>query len=185
MPTRVLGICGSLRAESHNAKVLRLAGGLLPAGLELETLDWRQVPPFDADLLAASGFPDAVHAVREKIRQADALLFVTPEYNFSLPGMLKNMIDWVSRGDDQPFKGKPVAIVSAATGPLGGARVQYELRKVLQCLEAPVLPKPEVFIGMAAQKFDREGRCTDEPTVRFLRAQLEAFARWTALGPHS
>lgn len=100
----------------------------------------------DADLLAR-GMPDAVASLVTRIRGADAVLIATPEYNFSVPGMLKNALDWMSRAEDQPFRRKPVAILSAATGPLGGARVQYELRKILLFLDALVLTKPEIFIG--------------------------------------
>jgi chromate reductase len=174
---RVLGISGSLRAQSFNTSALRLAGSLMPAGMELDVLDWRDVPPFDADLLA-TGFPPAVKAAREQLRAADGVLIVTPEYNFSIPGMLKNLIDWVSRGPDQPLARKPVAILSAATGPLGGGRVQYDLRKVLLFVDAFVLAKPEVFIGSAQNKFDADGRCIDAATADFVRAQMQAFGRW-------
>ncbi len=174
---RIAGLCGSLRAGSLNRQALQLAGEQLPAGHQLALLDWRDVPPFDADLLAA-GLPAPVRRVREAVAAADGVLIATPEYNFSLPGMLKNLIDWLSRGDDQPFAGKPVAILSAATGPLGGARVQYDLRRVLLFVNASVLVKPEVFIGQAQTKFDADGRCTDAPTVQFVRTQMQAFAAW-------
>lgn len=174
---RILGISGSLRAQSFNTSALRLAGSVMPSGMELDVLDWRHVPPFDADLLA-SGIPSVVQEVREQFRAADGVLIVTPEYNFSIPGMLKNLIDWVSRGTDQPLARKPVAILSASTGPLGGARVQYDLRKVMLFVDALVLGKPEVFIGNAQQKFDADGRCIDEPTEKFVRAQMLAFNRW-------
>jgi chromate reductase, NAD(P)H dehydrogenase (quinone) len=176
-PRRIAGLCGSLRAASWNGHALRRAGELLPDGHVLDVLDWRDVPPFDADVLAA-GLPPAVQRVRAAVAAADAVLIATPEYNFSLPGMLKNLIDWLSRGEDQPFNGKPVAILSAATGPLGGARVQYDLRKVLLFVNAAVLVKPEVFIGQAQTKFDDQGRCTDAATDQFLRAQMQSFAAW-------
>jgi chromate reductase, NAD(P)H dehydrogenase (quinone) len=174
---RIAGLCGSLRAGSLNRQVLHLAGEQLPDGHRLEVVDWRDVPAFDADQLAA-GVPEPVRRVREAVASADGLVIATPEYNFSLPGMLKNLIDWLSRGDDQPFAGKPVVILSAASGPLGGARVQYDLRKVLLFVNASVLVKPEVFIGQAQTKFDAQGRCTDEATVQFVRAQMHAFAAW-------
>ncbi|MBO9513121.1 MAG: NAD(P)H-dependent oxidoreductase [Variovorax sp.] len=175
---RVIGISGSLRKDSLNTMALKLAASKLPANVEVELLDWRSVPPFDADLLAAEGFPASVAAIRERIAAADGVLIVTPEYNFSVPGMLKNLLDWISRGTDQPFARKPVAILSASGGPLGGARVQYEMRKLLQCLNALPLAKPEVFIGNAPAKFDAEGQCKDEDTVRFVQAQMQAFASW-------
>lgn len=174
---KILGISGSLRAQSFNTSALRLAGSLMPPGMDLDVLDWRHVPPFDADLLA-TGFPSAVQDVREQFRASDGVLIVTPEYNFSIPGMLKNLIDWVSRGPDQPLARKPVAILSVSTGPLGGARVQYDLRKVMLFVEAFVLAKPEVFIGSAQQKFDAEGHCTDAATADFVRTQMQAFGRW-------
>lgn len=174
---KVVGLCGSLRSASYNAMALKLAGECMPAAMTLEILDWREVPPFDADNLAR-GIPKSVMSLKEKIRRADAVVIATPEYNFSIPGMLKNTLDWLSRGYDQPFQRKPVAIVSAATGPLGGARVQYELRKVLLFLDALVLPKPEIFIGQAASKFDSQGVCVDVPTREFVAGQMTALQKW-------
>lgn len=173
----IVGLSGSLRAGSLNSMALRLAGRSMPAGMALEVLDWSQVPPFNADVLAA-GMPPLVAALRERIRRADGLVIATPEYNFSIPGMLKNLLDWLSRGEDQPLAGKPVAILSAAIGPLGGARVQYDLRRVLLFVNSMVLAKPEVFIGQAGAKFGADGQCTDEPTHTFVSAQMQAFARW-------
>ncbi|MCW5632586.1 MAG: NAD(P)H-dependent oxidoreductase [Rubrivivax sp.] len=173
----VLGLCGSLRKASLNRHAMRLAGELMPKTMQLDPYDWREVPVFDGDVLAA-GLPPAVAAVRERIRRADAVLIATPEYNFSVPGGLKNVLDWTSRGDDQPWNGKPVAVLTASPGPLGGARVQYDLRKVMLYLNAMVLAKPEVFIGMAATKFDAEGRCTDEGTRKFVGDQMVALERW-------
>jgi chromate reductase, NAD(P)H dehydrogenase (quinone) len=176
----IVGLCGSLRAASFNRYALQLARELLPAPLSMEIAEWREVPVFDADLLA-KGQPAPVAALRERIRRADGLVIATPEYNFSIPGGFKNVIDWVSRGEDQPFAGKPVAILSASAGPLGGARVQYDLRKVLLFVNAMPLVKPEVFIGSAATKFDAaSGRCTDETTRKFVGDQMAAFARWIA-----
>ena len=175
----IVGLCGSLRQASLNHAALRLAGELMPASMTLEILDWRDTPVFDGDLLA-QGLPAPVAALRERIRRADGVVIATPEYNFSVPGGLKNVLDWLSRGDDQPWPLKPVAILSASPGPLGGARVQYDLRKVLLYLNAAVLTKPEVFIGMAAGKFDAQGRCTDATTRQFVGAQMAAFAPWIA-----
>lgn len=174
---KVVGLCGSLRSASYNAMALRLAGECMPATMTMEVLDWRDVPPFDADILA-QGMPDSVTSLREQVRSADAVLIATPEYNFSIPGMLKNTLDWLSRGDDQPFQRMPVALLSAATGPLGGARVQYELRKVLLFLDALVLSRPEVFIGQASGKFDPRGCCIDAPTREFVTRQMAAFGQW-------
>lgn len=170
----VVGLCGSLRADSINRMVLGLAGQVLPAGMELEQLEWVCLPPFSADRLA-DAMPPSVITLSERIRRADAVLVVTPEYNFSIPGMFKNMLDWLSRVDAQPFAYKPVAMMSASTGPLGGARVQYELRRVFQFLNANVLNKPEVFIGNASSKFSPEGGCIDGATIQFVAAQMLAL----------
>lgn len=177
MTRTVIGLCGSLREQSFNRSALRLAQELLPGNLEMVVPDWRQIPIFDADALA-HGEPPLVSELKRQIREAAGVVIATPEYNFSIPGGLKNLIDWLSRGADQPFANKPVALFSAATGPLGGARVQYDLRKVLLFVNAAVLPKPEVFIGAAASKFDAQGRCTDVATRQFMADQMQAFERW-------
>ena len=176
-PLDIVGLCGSLRSGSLNRMALNLAGQVMPTGMALDVVDLRAVPMFDGDVLA-QGFPAPVQALRERIRRADAVLIATPEYNFSIPGFLKNAIDWVSRGDDQPFAYKPVAILSASPGPLGGARVQYDLRKVMQFMNAQVMPKPEIFIGSAAAKFGPEGQCTDETTRKFVTSQMVALQKW-------
>ncbi|WP_261803402.1 NADPH-dependent FMN reductase [Variovorax sp. PAMC26660] len=176
-PIDVVGLCGSLRSASLNGMALRLAGQSMPAAMTLDVVDWRDIPPFNADVLAHA-IPAPVEALRDRIRRADAILIATPEYNFSIPGMLKNMLDWVSRGTDQPLRHKPVAILSAAPGPVGGARVQYELRKVLLFMDAMVLSKPEVFIAHAASKFGPDGACIDETTRRFVTDQMAAFRHW-------
>lgn len=174
----VVALCGSLRAASFNRLALRLAGECLPPAMRLEPLEWREVPVFDGDVFA-QGLPPPVAALRERIRRADGVLIVTPEYNFSVPGGLKNVLDWLSRGEDQPWAMKPVAIASASMGPLGGARMQYDLRKVLLYLNAMVLAKPEVFIGMAQTKFDAAtGQCTDATTRKFMTDLLAAFDGW-------
>jgi len=176
----IVGLCGSLRKASLNSAALRLAGELMPPTMKLDIVDWREVPVFDGDVFA-QGLPAPVAALRERIRRADGVFIATPEYNFSVPGGLKNVFDWLSRGDDQPWTLKPVAILSASPGPLGGARVQYDLRKVMLYLNAAVLTKPEVFIAAAAGKFDAEGRCTDETTRKFVGDQMAAFERWIGM----
>jgi chromate reductase len=147
--------------------------------MRLEAVEWREIPPFDGDVLA-KGMPPAVLALRERIRRADGVLIATPEYNFSIPGVFKNVLDWVSRGEDQPFANKPVAILSASPGPVGGARVQYDLRRVMLFMNAMVLAKPEVFIGGAGAKFDAAGQCTDETTRKFVGDQMRAFDKWVS-----
>jgi chromate reductase len=175
----IVGLCGSLRKASFNHAALRLAGELMPSTMKLDIVDWRDTPVFDGDVLA-QGLPPAVAQLRERIACADGVLVATPEYNFSIPGGLKNVIDWMSRGDDQPFANKPVAILSASPGPLGGARMQYDLRKVMLYLNAATLVKPEVFISGAAAKFDAQGRCIDETTRKFVGDQMLAFEQWIA-----
>jgi chromate reductase len=175
----IVGLCGSLRKASLNGGALRLAGELMPPTMKLDIVDWRETPVFDADNFA-KGLPPGVAALRERVRRADGVVIATPEYNFSIPGGLKNLLDWLSRGEDQPWAHKPVAILSAAPGPVGGARVQYDLRKVMLFLNAAVLVKPEIFIGMAGTKFDAQGHCTDETTRKFVGSQMAAFEHWIA-----
>ncbi|MES2246497.1 MAG: NAD(P)H-dependent oxidoreductase [Pseudomonadota bacterium] len=174
---RIVGLCGSLRQRSYNMYALLECQRLLPEGMEMEIASLVDIPMFNQDLCEA-GFPPTVIGLRDKIRTADGVLLVTPEYNFSVPAVLKNAIDWCSRGPDQAFHEKPVAIVSAATGPLGGARVQYDLRRILTQLWAHVLPRPEIFIGNAASKFDEQGRLVDDATTRLLTEQLNTFRAW-------
>ncbi len=173
----IVGLCGSFRAGSINRMALELAGKLMPDGMVLDVVEFRDVPLFDADVLAR-GMPEPVLALRERIRRADGVVIASPEYNFSIPGVLKNALDWVSRGDDQPFAMKPVAILSASPGPIGGARMQYDLRKVLLFMSAMVLAKPEVFIGLAGPKFDAERNCTDEATRKFVGEEMRALQAW-------
>jgi chromate reductase len=175
----IVGLCGSLRAASYNRMLMRLAEASMPPSMRLEALPWRDVPIFDADVLA-QGLPPVVAALRERVRRADGLLFVTPEYNFSIPGGLKNLIDWLSRGEDQPFAMKPVAILTATGGPLGGGRVQYDLRRVMLFVNAMVLVKPEVFVGNVATKFNADGECGDDATRKLVAAQMTAFEAWIA-----
>lgn len=180
MPTQsftVLGICGSLRDGSYNAMALQLAARSMPPTMRLDLFALHDIPLFNGDVLAR-GMPPEVHDLREKIRSADAVLLGSPEYNYSISGVLKNALDWVSRGADQPLAGKPVALMTASTGPFGGARSQYDLRKVLLFMNAMVLMKPEVLIGSAASKFDVNGECTDEPTRKVVGDQMAALQDW-------
>ncbi len=170
----ILGISGSLRAASFNTMALKVAGELMPAGMSLTLFDLKEIPFFDGDVFA-KGFPAPTASLREAIRKADGVLFGSPEYNFSVSGVLKNAIDWASRGTDQPFNGKPFAIISATQGPLGGARSQYDLRKILLFLNAHGLNKPEIFIGGAQNKFDAAGKLNDEPTRKIMGEQMAVF----------
>ena len=149
---KVLGICGSLRKASLNMAALRACGELLPPGMTLQIASIDGLPMFNQDVLDA-GMPDPVRRIREQIAAADGLLISSPEYNFSVPAPLKNVIDWGSRAPNQVFQDKPIAIFSTAPGPVGGARMQYDLRKILVQLWGHVLPRPEVFIANAAPKF--------------------------------
>lgn len=174
---QVTGLCGSLRAQSYNRAALEAAGRLMPAGMSLQVASFAQVPVYNADEQEQS-WPEAVTALGDAIRHADAMLIASPEYNFSVPGGLKNALDWLSRLPDQPFKGKPVALMGASGGVLGTARMQYDLRRILHFLEARVLLKPEVFIGNAKAKFDAGGRLVDETTLGFMADQMQALWRW-------
>jgi len=164
---KVLGLSGSLRAGSHNSKLLRAAGDLLPEEAELVEFDGlKLIPPFDED--DEHTRPDTVQALFDAIASADAVLVATPEYNHSLPGQFKNALDWMSRPPEPPFDGKVVAIMGASPGPVGTARVQYDLRKVLVFMNAFTVNKPEVFIANCASKFDAQGNLTDEASAKFI-----------------
>jgi len=176
----VLGICGSLRAGSYNRALLRTAIELKPPGMTIETADIGAIPPYNEDV-RAQGFPPPVETLRQQIRAADALLFVTPEYNYSMPGVLKNAIDWASRPPDQPFAGKPVAIMGAGAGMAGTARAQYDLRRSCVFLDMHPVNRPEVLVGQAQTKFDAEGRFTDEAGRGFVRDLLVALEQWARL----
>ena len=164
---KVLGISGSLRKGSLNTMALRAAQKLAPQGITVEIADISRIPLYNDDVRAA-GEPAEVAALKAQVRAADAVLLVTPEYNFSIPGVLKNMLDWMSRPPEPPFDGKVVAIMGASPGPVGTARVQYDLRKVLVFMNTFTVNKPEVFIASAAGKFNAEGELTDETTAKFI-----------------
>ena len=176
-PVHALAIAGSLRAHSYNRAVLRAAAELAPAGLTLEPCDLRPIPLYDGDV-EAIGWPEAVVALRQRIAAADALLIATPEYNHSVPGVLKNAIDWVSRPPAQPLAGKPVAILGATTGAFGTVRAQAHLRQTLVGLGMLPLGKPDVLIASAQERFDGTGRLVDEPTRQMIAGLLEALLHW-------
>jgi chromate reductase len=167
----VIGISGSLRKGSYNSMALRAAQKLVPAGMTLSIADIAQIPLYNDDVRAA-GEPEVVLALKAQIAAADAVLLVTPEYNFSIPGVLKNTLDWLSRPPQTPFDGKPVAIMGASPGPVGTARVQYHLRQVLVFMNSFTVNKPEVFISHAATKFNAQGELTDEATAKFITELL-------------
>lgn len=164
---KILGICGSLRKASHNAMALRAAQKLAPAGITVEIADISGIPLYNDDVRQA-GEPGPVRELKAQVKAADAVLLVSPEYNFSVPGVLKNTLDWMSRPPEPPFDGKVVGIMGASGGPLGTARGQYDLRKILVYMNTFTVNKPEVFIGNAQTKFNAEGELTDEATAKFI-----------------
>jgi len=176
----VITICGSLRKGSYNRMVMNLLPSWAPANLKIsEAPPFSEFPLYNADVQNSSGFPAPVQTLADAIRAADGVIFVSPEYNYSIPGGLKNAIDWVSRLPNQPFANKPVMMISAAAGILGGGRMQYDLRRCMIFLDALTMNKPEVFIGGAMQKFDEKtGQLKDEQAVGFIKQQLAAFAKF-------
>jgi chromate reductase len=175
---KVLGICGSLRKGSFNRMALRVAQELAPAGMKVDVADISAFPLYNEDV-RAQGFPPPVQTFRDQIAAADALLFVTPEYNYSMAGVLKNAIDWASRPPNQPFDGKPVAIMGASAGALGTGRAQYHLRQTCVFLNMFPVNKPEVMIAQAQNRFDAEGRLTDETTKGLIKQLMESLQAWT------
>jgi chromate reductase, NAD(P)H dehydrogenase (quinone) len=179
MSLNVLTISGSLRKGSYNSALHRALPGLAPSGMTFTAAPpYAGFPHYNADDQLEAGFPDDVVAFGHAIRSADGVIIVAPEYNYSVPGALKNAIDWVSRLEHQPFKHKPVAIQSATGGPLGGARMQYHLRTILVFLNAFVFGTPEIFVGLAHTKFDDALELKDETTRKFISQQLEGFAEF-------
>jgi len=175
---RLLGVSGSLRKGSYNTALLRAASELLPEGMTLEIFDLSSIPLYNDDLRAL-GFPTPVQEFRDRIAAADALLIATPEYNFSIPGVLKNAIDWASRPPDPPLNGRPVGIMGASTGNFGTVRAQMHLRQVCVFCNMFPLNKPEVLVMRAKEKFDANGRLIDETARGFIRDMLLALADWT------
>jgi chromate reductase len=174
----ILGFAGSLRKGSYNKALLRAAAELLPKEAKLEIFDLEGIPPFNQEL--ESSVPARVKEFKAKIRAANAILIATPEHNFSVPGVLKNAIDWASRPyPDNSFEGKPAAIMSASTGMLGGARAQYHLRQIFVFLDVHPINKPEAIVTFAGQKVDEQGRLTDETTRKVIKALLESLVAWT------
>ncbi|HEX6748302.1 MAG TPA: NADPH-dependent FMN reductase [Longimicrobium sp.] len=176
----VCGIAGSLRRGSYNHALLREARELAPEGMELRIFDrMAEIPLFNEDVEAA-GDPEPVRALKRAIAEADALLIATPEYNHGVPGVLKNAIDWASRpAPGSVLAGKPAAIFGASPGIVGTARAQSQLRQSLVFTDTPTLPQPEVLVYRAHEKFDAEGRLTDETTRRFVGMLLRRLAEWT------
>lgn len=177
-PIHILGFAGSLRKGSYNRALLQVAAQLVPEDARLEIFDIDGIPGFNQDL--ESNRPPKVTEFKAKIKTADAILIVTPEYNYSIPGVLKNAIDWASRPPtDNSWQGKPVAIMSASTGMLGGARAQYHLRQTFVFLDMYPINKPEVIITFANQKFDENGNLNDDKAKDLIRGLFRNLINWT------
>lgn len=177
---KILGFAGSLRKESYNRSALRAAGKLVPNGARLDTFELDDIPLFNQDHEHEP--PHAVRAFKTAVKAADAILIVTPEYNYSVPGVLKNAIDWASRPyGDSAWDRKPVGVLGASVGTLGTARAQYHLRQMFVFLNMFPLNQPEVMIPQAEDKFDNEGNVKDRITARKIRELLEALTEWTKL----
>jgi len=177
-PVRILGIPGSLRRESYNRAALRAATQLVPEGATIDIFELEGIPGFNQD--EEQNPPAKVVEFKQRIREADAILFVTPEYNYSVPGVLKNAIDWASRPyGDSAWNGKPAAIMGASIGAIGTARAQYHLRQMFVFLNMFPINQPEVMIGNAQERFDSQGNLTDDATKEFIRKLLQNLVDWT------
>jgi chromate reductase, NAD(P)H dehydrogenase (quinone) len=176
---KVLGFAGSLRKGSLNRMLLRAAVELAPAGMTIETFDLVDIPLYNGDV-EAQGDPPPVAAFKSAIAAADAVLIATPEYNYGVPGVLKNAIDWASRPSSKSvLNDKPAAIMGASPGGFGTTRAQLQLRQAFCFTRTLPLQQPEVLLARAGDKFDADGRLTDEKTREFVRALLVALAAWT------
>lgn len=175
---RIAGIAGSLRKGSYNKWALQAARKFVPDGSSMDILDLEGIPGFNQDLEQA--FPTPAREFKLKVKAADAILIVTPEYNYSIPGVLKNAVDWASRPyGDSAWNGKPVAIMGASPAMLGTARAQYHLRQIFVFLNMFPLNQPEVMIANAAEKFDEQGNLKDPQTEQKIKELLEALVEWT------
>ena len=177
---RIIGIVGSLRKDSYNRMLMNAAIKLKPEGCTIEVADISKIPLFNQDI--ENKEPETVSVLRRKIKDADAVLISTPEYNYSVPGVLKNAIDWVSRpyGYDA-FDSKPVGLMSASTGQIGGARAQYHLRQSFVFLNAFTINKPEVIVSFATEKFDQNGELKDEKAKELIRLLLKNLIALTKI----
>jgi chromate reductase, NAD(P)H dehydrogenase (quinone) len=174
----ILGFAGSLRKGSYNRAILRAAAEIVPAGARLEIFDLEGIPPFNQDFEKSP--PEKVIEFKAKIREADCILIASPEYNYSIPGVLKNAIDWASRPyGDNAWDEKPVAMMSASIGAIGGARAQYHLRQTFVFLNMRPINRPEVMVTFAPQKINSEGKLTDETTRGYIKDLLESLVLWT------
>ena len=178
-PLNVLGVAGSLRKGSFNRMLLHAAVELAPPGMTIGSFELDAIPLYNGDV-EAQGDPEPVAEWKEAILRSDAILVVTPEYNYGVPGVLKNAIDWASRPPGKSvLNGKPAAIMGASPGGFGSTRAQLQLRQAFVFTQTLAVPQPEVLVARAHEKFDAEGRLTDEPTRKFVRQLLEALQTWT------
>jgi chromate reductase len=179
MPSvNILGISGSARKGSFNTALLEAAKELLPEGATLETFDASGFPIFNRDLEETP--PSAVVEFKEKVRRADAILFATPEFNFSISALLKNAIEWANRGKENVWDGKPAAILSASDGPRGGARAQLHLRQIMVDLNMHPINTPQLYMARAQDAFDSNLKLTDERYRNSLKKMLQALVEWTS-----
>ena len=181
---RIVGIPGSLRKLSYNKWALRAAQQLAPDGATVEIFELDGIPPFNEDQEHQP--PPAVVDLKARLGQADAVLFATPEYNYSIPGVLKNAIDWASRPNGRSaWTGKPAAVMGASPGLMGTVRAQHHLRQAFVFLEMPAVSQPQVLISSARQRFDERGELTDEMSRKLIRQLLEALVRLTVTLAHA
>jgi len=168
------GISGSLRKDSYNTRLLHAVQELLPENTRLELISIEDVPLYngDLDLPIAQQRPEPAERFRDAIRKVQGLVICSPEYNHSIPGVMKNAIDWASRGDDSPIIGKPVALMGATPGGWGTVLMQQAFLVVFQTLQMPLVPKPEILVSKAKEKFDAEGKFTDEKMKEQIRKKL-------------
>lgn len=177
----VAAFAGSLRKGSYNRALLRAAAEETPEGMTIEILPIDDIPLYNQDV-EQQGFPEPVVALKDAVGRADGLIIATPEYNHGVPGVTKNVVDWLSRpASDSPLNRKPVGIIGASVGMTGGARGQSQLRQAFEFTNSYCMPKPEVLLPFARKKFSEEGELQDEDSIKFLRAWLEAFADWIRL----
>lgn len=174
----ILAISGSLRAKSYNTSLLQAMKQHAGDGMTIDIATLKGIPVYDGDDEDVSGVPQLVIDLAEKIRASHGVIIATPEYNFSIPGGLKNATDWISRVKDQPLRDKRVGVVGAAMGPVGTARSQYHLRQNLIGLSSLTMSKPELFVGVAQNKFADDGSLHDEETIKFMKDWLDGFEAW-------
>lgn len=174
---KILAFAGSLRKDSLNKKLLLNAIKVAPTDMEIEVFDIKDIPLYNKEI-QDQGFPEAVANLRKQIKNADGVLIVTPEYNHSFSGITKNAVDWISRPPEQPFNEKPIAIMSASDGGMGGVRAQIHLRAIFPTLNGFVMNRPQFYLSNADKKFDEEGNLTDEADLEKLKKFMQAFSDW-------